>query len=720
MARSQLHSEDWYRVSALCPRLRPQVDVALHEYRSEPWYVLTDKSSGRTFRVQADDFDILRRFDGKTRVDKIWNDIAWSRKRDLPPQDEFLELLSRLYEAGIVAIDAMPRAAQLAKGQVEKSREWITRFLKSPVSQKVPLWNPSNVLETALMTRFAHFIFGMPGLILWVLVVLGGALTALSHWTPLTANLGDRTLDPGNLLIMAWVYPVVKLIHELGHALAVRRYGGTVTQVGVMFLVFVPMPYVDASQANAFRSHESRALVTAAGILAEFAIAAFAMLLWAEAEPGLWRAVLFNIILICTVSTLFFNGNPLLRFDAYFVLSDLTRTPGLGTRGQALMGRVFKQSLGIDPGADMETGGTTERVWLLIYAVASGIYRFIIVFTIAFGLADMLGIGGQFLGVWVIIGGLVWPNMKTFRTLVTSPETKKRKWTVMRRAAAITCVIVGLVAVIPLPLRTTVPAVIVPNPNAAVFSRAEGFIEEMDVTDGTLVSVGDQLMLLDRDVLRTEIFALEARRLSTEARFRAAQNENEISLVDAIETELAAIADGMAQLQEQLDAVEVKSERAGQWMMSMNPLELGMMITRGQQLGWIISDGNRRIVAQVPQSKGFAIQSGVTGVSVLISSGDIRELDAAVLMIRGDASRVLPDPLLADRMGGPVMTDLESPEDQLLALKPAFNLIIEEAIADVSIGSVVQLKLAHPPTSLFNRYWPRIISALGARFGPGA
>lgn len=720
MARSQLHSEDWYRVSALCPRLRSQVDVALHEYRSKPWYVLTDTSSGRTFRVQAEDFDILRRFDGKTRVDKIWNDIAWSRKRDLPPQDEFLELLSRLYESGIVAIDAVPRTAQLAKGQVEKSQEWITRFLKSPVSQKIPLWNPANVLEKDLVTRFAHTIFGMPGLILWTLVVLSGALTALSHWTPLTANLGDRALDPGNLLIMACVYPVVKLIHELGHALAVRRYGGTVTQVGVMFLVFVPMPYVDASQANAFRSHESRALVTAAGILAEFAIAAFAMLLWAEAEPGLWRAVLFNIILICTVSTLFFNGNPLLRFDAYFVLSDLTRTPGLGTRGQSLMGRVFKQMLGIDPGPDMETGGATERVWLLIYAVASGIYRFIIVFTIAFGLADMLGMAGQFLGVWVIIGGLVWPNMKTFRTLVTSPETRKRKWIVMRRTAAISCVIVSLVAVIPLPLRTTVPAVIVPSPNAAVFSLAEGFVEELDVTDGTLVSVGDQLMLLDRDVLRTELFAMEARRFSTEARFRAAQNDNEISLVDAIETELRAIDDGMAQLQEQLEAVRVHSERSGQWMMSMNPLELGMMINRGQQLGWIISEGNRRIVAQVPQSKGFAIQSGVTGVSVLMSSSEIKELDAAALMIRGDASRVLPDPLLADRMGGPVMTDLESPEDQLLALKPAFNLIIEEAIADVAIGSVVQLKLAHPPISLFNRYWPRIVSALGARFGPGA
>ena len=310
MARVQLHSEDWYRVSALCPRLRPQVQVALHDYKGMPWYVLTDRSSGQTFRMTADDFEILRRFDGRTRISEIWNGIAWSHERDLPPQDEFLELLSRLYDSGIILVDALPRAATLARGQEEKAREWITRLLKSPVSQKIGLFNPSALLEGRVMTGLAHLVFGPVGLLLWLAAILGGVLTALSYWQPLTANLGDRVLDPGNLLIMACVYPAVKLIHELAHALAVRRFGGSVTQVGVMFLVFVPMPYVDASQANAFRSHGVRALVTAAGIMAEFAIAGVAMILWAEADPGLWRAILFNTILLCTISTIFFQRQP--------------------------------------------------------------------------------------------------------------------------------------------------------------------------------------------------------------------------------------------------------------------------------------------------------------------------------------------------------------------------------------------------------------------------
>ena len=720
MARVQLHSEDWYRVSALCPRLRPQVDVALHEYRGDPWYVLTDKSSGRTFRVQADDFEILRRFDGQTRIDRIWNDIAWSHKRDLPPQDEFLELLSRLYEAGIVAVDVVPRAVQLAKGQTEKSREWIARFLKSPASQKIALWNPSNVLETEVVTSLAYFVFGPIGFFLWAVAVVWGGFTALSYWIPLTANLGDRVLDPGNLIIMACVYPAVKLIHELGHALALRRFDGSVTQVGVMFLVFVPMPYVDASQANAFRSHGARALVTAAGILAEFAIAGVAMILWAEADPGLWRAILFNTILLCTISTIFFNGNPLLRFDAYYVVSDLTQTPGLATRGQNLMGRIGKQFLGIDPGPDTETGGRLERVWLLFYAISSGIYRLVIIFWIAFGLADMLGMAGQLLGVWVLIGGLIWPNLKTLRTLSTSPETLKRKWTVMQRTSTIVVLLALLIAVIPLPLRTTVSAVIVPSPSAAVYSRAEGFVEELSVTEGTVLLEGDPVMVLDRDAMRTEFEALEARKFATEARLRAAQDSNELPLADAIQTELSAIADGLEQLQAQIDAINITSERAGVWMPALRPIEYGMMVTRGQQLGWIIGADDRRIVAQIPESNGPAVRSGITGASVMVAANDVREIDAQEIVVRSDVSRILPDPLLADRMGGPILTDLESPDDQFYALNPAFNVVIDVPLSDLATGRVVQLKLSHPQTSLFKRYWPRIVTAVRSRFGPGA
>ncbi len=720
MARVQLHSEDWYRVSGLCPRLRPQVQIALHDYKSIPWYILTDRSSGQTFRIAADDFEILRRFDGRTKISEIWNCIAWSYERDLPPQDEFLELLSRLYESGIILVDALPRAATLARGQEEKAREWITRLMKSPVSQKIGLFNPSAQLEGRVMTGLAYLVFGLVGLLLWLAAILGGALTALSYWQPLTANFGDRVLDPGNLLIMACVYPAVKLIHELAHALAVRRFGGSVTQVGVMFLVFVPMPYVDASQVNAFRSHGVRALVTAAGIMAEFAIAGVAMILWAEADPGMWRAILFNTILLCTISTIFFNGNPLLRFDAYFVLADLTQTPALGTRGQRLLMHLVKRSVGLDPGPDTERGGTGERVWLVSYAIAAAIYRVFIIFAIAFGLAHMLGMAGQILGAWVVIGGLIWPNVKALHGVVASPEVSKRKWVLMRRLLSFGAVFIAFLAVIPLPLRTTVPAVVVASPRAAIYARGEGFVETLAVESGTPLALGDEVMILESAALATELDSLEARRAASAARLMAARNDRETSLAQAIESELDAIADGAAQIRDQLAAVKVRAHRPGQWVDALNRVERGMMVTRGQQLGWILGPEDRRLAAHVPQSSGFALRHGVQGAKLMVAPGDVREIPPDALDLRPDASRSLVDPMLADRMGGPVVTDLESPPEALLALNAAFQLVVDAPGADLQLGQTVQIKLAHPPMTLFDRYWPRIFTFVGERFGAGA
>jgi putative peptide zinc metalloprotease protein len=720
MARAQLHSEDWYRVSSLCPRLKPQVDIALHEYRNAPWYVLTDNSSGRSFRLPAEDYEILRRFDGETRIDNIWNDLSWGRSRDLPPQDEFLELLSRLYEAGVIAVDALPRFAGLAKGQRDKSREWITRFMRSPVSQKVPLFNPSQLLEGPALTRLAHLVFGPLGVLVLIATVLGGVYTAVSYWTPLTANLGDRVLEPNNLLIIALVYPFVKLLHEFAHALGVRRYGGSVTNVGIMFLVFVPMPFVDASQANAFRSHGARAIVTAAGILAEFAIAGIAMMMWAQSDPGVFRAVMFNTVLICTVSTVFFNGNPLLRFDAYYVLADLTQTPGLATRGQALLGRVGYRIMGVDPGPDSETGGTGERIWMGTYAVAAAIYRLFIVFAIAFALTGMLGLAGQFLAIWVLVGGLMWPNAKAIKKLVTSPATKTRKWKVMRRFVILFGTAFFLLAVFPLPSRTTVKGVVLADPDASLYASAEGFLSEIFVKDGEQVRAGELLFVLERDGLQVELEAIEARFVATQARLRVAQTSGEGGLADAIGRELGALADGMAQIRQQMENTNIHAERDGIWMFAEPTPTRGALISRGTSLGWIIRDESRRIVAQISQKAGDDLAAGVTAVSVLVSARDRREIPLTQVSYRTDATRSLPDPLLADRLGGPVLTDLESPPEQIRALRAAFNLLIDLPQSDLTPGRTVLVKLSHPPATFFRQVWPQVISTIGSRFGPGA
>jgi len=166
----------------------------------------------------------------------------------------------------------------------------------------------------------------------WLGLVLTGIILAVLHWPELTSDVVDRVLATENVALIVCVYPVVKSLHELGHAFATKVWGGEVHEVGIMLLVFIPVLYVDASASAAFRQKHRRIIVGAAGILVETALAAIAIIIWIYGSPGIGRAIAFNVILIGGVSTLLFNGNPLLRFDAYFILSDLIEIPNLGSR----------------------------------------------------------------------------------------------------------------------------------------------------------------------------------------------------------------------------------------------------------------------------------------------------------------------------------------------------------------------------------------------------
>ena len=186
------------------------------------------------------------------------------------------------------------------------------------------------------------------------------------HWKALTHNVWDQVFSAGNVLAMALVYPLVKAVHELGHACAVKR-GGEVHEIGLMFLLLVPIPYVDASAAAGFADKRWRMLVGAAGILVELFLAALAAIAWTQLEPGLGRSVAYNVIILCGVSTLFMNGNPLLRYDAM-----CCRTPSrFPTWGSAPMpGSVSVQALRVGPGRRRGARASRGEQWWFVGCAA--------------------------------------------------------------------------------------------------------------------------------------------------------------------------------------------------------------------------------------------------------------------------------------------------------------------------------------------------------------
>src|SRR5262249_38846026 len=216
-----------------------------------------------------------------------------------------------------------------ARGEREERARHFRSFA-NPMAIRIPLLDPDRLLNRC--RGLLRLIWSGWGALVWVAVVLPAFVLIWPHWPELTHNFSDRVLAVDNLVTLYLVFPVIKALHEMGHASATKAGGGEVHDLGIIFLVLLPVPYVDASAASVFRSKYRRAVVGAAGMGVELFVAAIAFYLWLLIEPGLLRATLFNVMMIASVSTVLFNGNPLLRYDAYYILVDLIEIPNLAAR----------------------------------------------------------------------------------------------------------------------------------------------------------------------------------------------------------------------------------------------------------------------------------------------------------------------------------------------------------------------------------------------------
>src|SRR4029079_3112343 len=197
-------------------------------------------------------------------------------------------------------------------------------------------------------------------------------------------------VDPRNLVCLLAAIGVVKVLHEFGHAMACKHFGGEVHEMGLMLLVFSPCLYCDVSDAWRFSSKWKRIAVSAAGIVVELTLAALATMIWWYAQPGVVQLVALNIMIICTVNTLLINGNPLMRYDGYFIFSDLIETPNLWQRSREAFRYFWSDWLLGQPVVEDPLIPVRKRPWLSAYAVASKVYMACICVVIVWGLVKVL------------------------------------------------------------------------------------------------------------------------------------------------------------------------------------------------------------------------------------------------------------------------------------------------------------------------------------------
>ncbi|NNM01128.1 MAG: peptidase M50, partial [Gammaproteobacteria bacterium] len=429
-------------------------------------------------------------------------------------------------------------------------RRRVARLL-NPLAIRIPLLDPDRFLTRTLPA--VRPLLGRGALALWSLVTGLALLLAAMHWPELAEHGATRGLDPLNLALAVLVYPFIKALHELGHAYLVKRAGGEVHELGVMLLVFMPIPYCDASAAAAFPDKWQRVAVGAAGIIVELGIAALAMLIWLLVEPGLLRDLAFNLMLVGGVLTLLFNGNPLLRFDGYFMLMDAIEIPNLAGRAQQYLACLGKRYLFGMADAPSPVTARGEAGWFVAYGLAAMAYRLVIIFSIALFVAGRFFVIGVLLALWAAGMQVLAPLWKFSRFLLFSPALAGRRRHVAGVVATLLMVAGTLLFVVPFPDWTRAEGIVRVPEAATARAGSAGFITRVLVANGDRVPAGTPLVELDDPLLRAELTELEWRLKELTA--RAA----DVFLSDRVEAAILA-----AEIDEVEAELAEKRHRAGQ------------------------------------------------------------------------------------------------------------------------------------------------------------
>ncbi len=667
MATDSLFSPNWYRVCALHPQLGGHVRVQRQPSRDRQWYVLIDGASGRQHRVNDLAYQFVGRCNGRYNAQQIWESLFETLADDTPTQDEIVRLIGQLVEAGLLQVEKQSDVEALFERHQERAGR-IRRSALNPLSFRIPLFNPASLLQR--LDGVAQQIFSPWVLWLW-LVIMGIALmTAFAHWNELRAQAATTMLTPRYLILLWLCFPLIKALHELAHGLAVRRWGGEVTQMGVALLLLVPAPYVDASAASAFRPAYQRVMVSAAGIMTELLLAALALMVWLNVEPGLVRDIAFVFLFIGSVSTVLFNGNPLLRFDGYYMLSDALNLPNLATRSSRYWAYLAQRYLLKLPDPASVEPGHGERFWLLLYAPLAWAYRLLISLVIAFWIASKSALLGLAVGLYMLHGSLAKPIYRVLHFAFFSPSLGNRRLQARALASATLVLAVVALAALPIPSNTTAEGVVWLPEKAQLRAETGGFVVKLLARDGERVRTGQLIAVLEDPTLITQQQDLQSQYDALRTEYFESLLSNPLKARNADQA-LQKIRPELERSEDKLAQLKVRAQTDGTLVMPGQQDLPGVFVKQGALLGYVFSPDQVRVRAVVDEKDIALVRKRTRAVDVLLAENARQPLRASLAQETPAATHTLPSPALGDRAGGSQITD-PTDQDGVQTLEPVF------------------------------------------------
>ncbi|MEM1314436.1 MAG: HlyD family efflux transporter periplasmic adaptor subunit [Pseudomonadota bacterium] len=658
------------------PRLRPELRFDWRETPEGPSVVVEDPVGGGFYDMDLAAAELLRLLDGTCSPEDAWRRVAATGLGDELSREEAQEAVEEAARLGLFAA-----AKAGAPARPRKPRLGL-------VSQRIPLG--AHDARFAAWARRLSWAFGPVGTVIWLAVMAWGGAVLVARWPEFLAELGSLfTAGSALYLVAAWL--IAKVWHEIHHGLVARRYGVEIRETGVLLILFLPLgAYVDVSGIWRLRDRWKRLHVTAAGLSGELLLGALALVLWAEAEPGGWRIFLQAFVVTTTLSAVLFNINPLMRFDGYHALVDLTGLPNLYQRGgEAVTQRTLRVLCGPEGSAPADRPGVELYGWLSLgWRVLLTVSIALLAAGMAFGFGLALGAAA----VWVMVA--VPLSRLAGRLWALGPRARRRA--ALRGAALAGLAAAALFA--PLPRFEAAPAVLAHRDAAAARAGVSGRVTEVLVGPGEAVAAGQPLLRLV-----SEDLVADRRRASVEIareRLAAAQAlaEGALSEARAAERRAAVRQAELSELEARAGALTLAAPRAGR-VLDARPGDLaGRWVRRGAPLleiadpaglevrAWLTPD----LAERLAEARGAAAEAEFQLVDRFG-----RRLPARLTRLLPAASDAPPPEVLTAAGGGPLELDLsgESPRLAVARVEARFSVSSQDGAPAVA-GTPGRLKFA--------------------------
>lgn len=658
------------------PRLRPHTQVTRQHYRGRRWHVVQDPATNQYYRLNPIAYQFVSLLDGGRTIEEAWKLSLGVHGDAAPTQNEVITLISQLYNSNLLAVETTPETEQLLR----RGRE---RFKKKAMSQaiglmyfKMRLFNPDPYL--AKIEPVLRPLLNRWGFLAWAAFVAFAIVRLVPEWSQLRSGV-ENAVAPANWGWMALVFVVTKAIHETGHGVICKRFGGQVPEFGAMLLVMVPAPYVDASACWAFPSKWRRIAVGAGGMIFELFIAAIAAHVWLATPQGeLLHQIAYNAMLTAGVSTVLFNANPLMRFDGYYILSDLLEVPNLMQRSTGMLTHLCQKHLFRLKDATPPSTQPGERRILLVYGVLALIYRVFLFFSITLYVMGKMFAIGLVLAIWTGAMWFIMPLGKLAHWLATHPPLAEHRL----RAVATTLglFIAGFVAIgaIPAPDHRRATGVVESAARTGIFVGADGFIETAHVRAGDRVREGDAIVTCRSPELALALESSRAMLLEAEAQEREA-TVDDAAMAQVARERIGAITAQIEFLEDRISRLVVRAPHDGT-VVGNDPAQfVGAFAREGDAICEIVDERRVRVAALLPQKEAawhFELGSDRYDVKIRSYSRPDAEVEGGNIRVV-DAGQVrLPHAALGFAGGGTIETE-QSDRQGRMAKKPQFVVYVE-------------------------------------------